>query len=377
MIRIKRITDIERLAETVSKPKDAVPKFGLPGWKMMPLEHKIPMIPGPKGAYSLVRRKVGKKLWGQKLEFDLSDPYCHETKFPYEPLHDEHLLEFFYRPINRKRLLKADLITDDMHVKCTLRDYNEYRKYLRQVHADRVNRELRKRNGLFGEKRALRFAEEQARNEAERLKERETYVTLRQRLTQQRLLEEERKTRELKERACRTARRLKLLRLVRREEQRLLNIKSKERVEQIRQKCKIATEITRRKVIDTLLDWRKKDKARKKGREKRLMEITQQKQKAMEESWRKKQRFQEKEIAKQKVLLQRIDARREKFIENYNNRINKETARMKKLLDDAKLYTNCYMKRRLPDGRMLICCKKYFKNDVKEKFKEKVIRKIQ
>jgi len=48
--------------------------------------------------------------------------------------------------------------------------------------------------------------------------------------------------------------------------------------------------------------------------------------------WRKKQQFQEKNIAKQKVLLQRIDARRQKFIEDYNNKINKETARMKSKL---------------------------------------------
>jgi len=48
--------------------------------------------------------------------------------------------------------------------------------------------------------------------------------------------------------------------------------------------------------------------------------------------WRKKQQFQEKDIAKQKVLLQRIDARRQKFIEDYNNKINKETARMKSKL---------------------------------------------
>lgn len=141
----------------------------------MPLEHKIPMIPGPKDAYSFTRRKVGKKLWGPKFEFDLSDPYCHETKFSYEPLHDEHLLEFFSRPINQKCLLKADLITNDMDVKCSLRDYNAYRKYLRQVHADRVKRELRKRNRLFVERRALCFAEDQARKEAEKYNSRLSY----------------------------------------------------------------------------------------------------------------------------------------------------------------------------------------------------------
>lgn len=115
------------------------------------------------------------------------------------------------------------------------------------------------------------------------MKEREKLASERQRLVQQRLLQEELRIQKLKERACRTTQRLKLLRLVKQEERRLINIKCEERTEQIRQKCKIATEIARRKVIDTLVDWKKKDKARKKAKEKRLLDIKQRKQKDMEE----------------------------------------------------------------------------------------------
>lgn len=78
---------------------------------------------------------------------------------------------------------------------------------------------------------------------------------------------------------------MKLIRLIRREEQRLINIKREERIEQIRQKCKIAMEITRHKMIDTLADWKKRDKARKKSKEKRLMDIVQQKQKDLRERY--------------------------------------------------------------------------------------------
>lgn len=115
------------------------------------------------------------------------------------------------------------------------------------------------------------------------MKEKEKWASEREYLTQQRLLQEELKIRKLKEQAYKTTRRLKLLRLIRQEERRLINIKRNKRIEEIRQKCKIATEIARRKVIDTLVDWKKKDKARKKGKEKRLMNIQQQKEKDMEE----------------------------------------------------------------------------------------------
>jgi hypothetical protein len=50
--------------------------------------------------------------------------------------------------------------------------------------------------------------------------------------------------------------------------------------------------------------------------------------------WRKKQHFQKKDIAIQKMLLQCIDTQRQKFIEDYNKKINKETARMQSKIDD-------------------------------------------
>jgi len=137
----------------------------------MSLERKIPMIPAPKDAYNLTRCKVGKKLWtidGPKLDFDLSDPYHYETQFSYEALHDRHLLGFFTRPINMRYLLKAGLITEDMSVKCSLYEYNVYRQYLRKIHGNRVGKELRKRDCLSAERRILRHAEEQARQQVDR-----------------------------------------------------------------------------------------------------------------------------------------------------------------------------------------------------------------
>lgn len=117
------------------------------------------------------------------------------------------------------------------------------------------------------------------------MKEREKLASERQRLVQERLLQEEFRIQKLKERARKASRRLKLLKLIKQEERRLINIKREERTEHIRQKCKIATEIARRKVIDTLIDWKKKDKAQKKAKEKQLLDNERRKQKKMEERY--------------------------------------------------------------------------------------------
>ncbi|RLU19944.1 hypothetical protein DMN91_008503 [Ooceraea biroi] len=225
---------------------------------MMPLERKIPMIPGPKDAYNLTRCKVGEKVWatdGPRMDFDPSDPCCRETRFSYEALHDQHLLRFFSKPTYRRCLLRASLITKDMDVKCSLREYNAYRKYLRKIYANRIGKELRKRDRLSVERRALRYAEEQARNKAERSSR--FYVNFK---------------------------------------------------------------------------------------------------------WRKKVRVREKDMTIQETLLQRMRTNRQKFINDYKNKINKETARMQKLVDNAKLLTACYARR--PHRRARVCCKQYCGYDI-------------
>lgn len=158
---------LDKVIESIPKPKGAIPNFGLPKWKIMPLESKIPMVPGPEGAYNFTRRKIGKRLWtsSSHAEFNLNDPYCHEIKFTYDALHDEHLVPFFSKAHNIQHLLKTGLITSNLEGKCSLKDYNIYRKYLRNLHTDSIRRELRKRTLLAHEKRVLEYAEEQAQNE--------------------------------------------------------------------------------------------------------------------------------------------------------------------------------------------------------------------
>lgn len=95
------------------------------------------------------------------------------------------------------------------------------------------------------------------------------------------LLQQELKVQKQREKAHQTAQRLKVFNCLKQEERRLRNAKRTEHAERIRQKCKMA----QHKVIDIKVTWKIKNKARKKTKNKRLMDIKQQKQKLMEERY--------------------------------------------------------------------------------------------
>lgn len=61
----------------------------------------------------------------------------------YEPIHDKHLRQYFYSPGNKKFLDGMGLLTKDDEVKCDLKDYNAYRKYVYKVHKNSVLEALR------------------------------------------------------------------------------------------------------------------------------------------------------------------------------------------------------------------------------------------
>lgn len=115
------------------------------------------------------------------------------------------------------------------------------------------------------------------------MKEEEKLTDAKQRVVQRRLMEEKSKIDEQKEKARKAAQRLKSLRLVRQEEQRLMSAKREERAEQIRQRCKVAAEIARRRAIEISKEWERKEKVRAKAVDQRLKDIEQQKRNFAEE----------------------------------------------------------------------------------------------
>lgn len=136
----------------------------------MPLESKIPMVPGPEGAYNFARRKLGERLWisAPDAEFNLSDPYGYEIEWTYDSLHDKHLLPHFSKPNVIRHLLKAGFITKNLDAKCSLRDYNMYRRYLRRLHCDSIKKELNRITKQSIEEKAIQYAQHQAEKEVKR-----------------------------------------------------------------------------------------------------------------------------------------------------------------------------------------------------------------
>lgn len=128
------------------------------------------MVPAPKGAYDFSRRKLGKKLWigSSDAEFNLNDPCNYEMELPYEGFHDKYLTEFYKRPINIQRMIKLGFVTESLDAKCSLKDYNMYRKYLKKLHNDSVRKELRRKDELFIEMKVIKYAEEKAKRDMER-----------------------------------------------------------------------------------------------------------------------------------------------------------------------------------------------------------------
>lgn len=117
-----------------------VPSGILPNCAAVPLQAKLPIIrSGPKGSEAqLARTKLSVRIHSNSdmLDFDLNDPYLYSplTSHYYEPLHDPHLKQHFKQPALRRRLVKNGFITREGRVLCTLKQFNEWRQYIRRIY---------------------------------------------------------------------------------------------------------------------------------------------------------------------------------------------------------------------------------------------------
>ncbi|XP_045781295.1 uncharacterized protein LOC123878213 [Maniola jurtina] len=151
LLTLRKPTELKKVIDSVPKPIRAVPKNGLPLWYRLGLESKLPVPKMPEGKIVFSRGKIGEDVRRVGLgsdapppTFDLTDPYCNNVSYDYVALHDPHLAHHFAQKHARNRMKLLGYCTKDGRAVCSLKEFNQYRKYLYNQFMDRIHMEMKK-----------------------------------------------------------------------------------------------------------------------------------------------------------------------------------------------------------------------------------------
>lgn len=140
LLMLRRKTNADKILSEVPQPKRAIPVNAPPEYYALPLDSKIPILKGPAESLTFSRNKVGREIFASAgTDFDLDDPYCHTVSYDYQQLHDHNLKHIYDIPKNLRHLKDINMIDDNNEVRCTLQQFNEYRRYLKRLYLNKVN----------------------------------------------------------------------------------------------------------------------------------------------------------------------------------------------------------------------------------------------
>ncbi|KAH8402992.1 hypothetical protein KR222_002368 [Zaprionus bogoriensis] len=125
--RRNKLAVVGQLSSKQPSYKTGLPINSLPGWELIPLNCKLPMLKCPGNQVIFSKDKIGNTFKCSMQEFD-SSVTVHIPE--YNPLHDSNLKTFYSNERNLKRLRENGEITDDNEVICNLKDFNQYREDL-------------------------------------------------------------------------------------------------------------------------------------------------------------------------------------------------------------------------------------------------------
>lgn len=96
------------------------------------LNENSPILVAANKLVKLSRNKIGEPLLKptECKDFDLTDPNLYQTSIRYYPLHDPALKAHFQRSVVKKRLLDLNFVSEENDVYCTVREFNNYMRYL-------------------------------------------------------------------------------------------------------------------------------------------------------------------------------------------------------------------------------------------------------
>ncbi|XP_018796845.1 PREDICTED: uncharacterized protein LOC108973811 [Bactrocera latifrons] len=136
--------------------KSGLPINSLPGWELIPLNSKLPMLKCPGNQVIFSKNKIGQSFKHLKQEFD---PSVRESLPEYNPLHDSNLKTFYANERNLKRLRENGEITQNNDVICNLKDFNEYRQQLHKTRLYYVLQELNRQENEQHDRMLINNAE--------------------------------------------------------------------------------------------------------------------------------------------------------------------------------------------------------------------------
>ncbi|XP_011502964.1 PREDICTED: fibrous sheath-interacting protein 2-like [Ceratosolen solmsi marchali] len=329
LITLKKSTYLNKLKEAVPKVKGSIPNFGLPKWKHLPLESKIPMIPGlQENMYTFTRSKLGESLrirFNGFQPFDMSDPYNNEIQLPYEGMHDAHLAHYFRTsPHVQDALIKMGLITPQLDVKCSLKEYNNYRNYLRVMHGKLIRNVLEKRDKILREKKLLNYAENQTLKKIERLKKDE----IRENLLKELKLKETNKLKEILRKDKENDQRVETINEMRYQISQRKKMESKKKRDYIINQRAIMAKKEEQKILNTLNKWHERDCLLRKTKEQNLLKIH-----------NNKKALQEEQIEKELLVKEYAEKIKKSFLNKYQRKLEENKKKSLLLLKKDDPYT--------------------------------------
>lgn len=310
LMTLRKPTELRKVINSIPKPGRSVPKNGLPLWYKLGLECKLPVPKIPIGKIIFSRGKIGEDVRRLGLEgegpqpsFDLTDPYCRNVSYEYIPEHDPHLANYFAQKAARTRMKDLGFVTKDGRAVCSLKDFNQYRKYLYNQFMDRIHVEIKKLDERARDDLTLKMVDRDVERRHLRFIKSERAREHLERAAQEHADEFAERKRMAKERDKIIQQRMKYLSEFK-EQQRLHHAaKGREKETRIKQRVQAAAELELRRKIMLVRSW----KVNERKRLNRLKHEKAQKQAALEkqanDKWIQRIDSQNQKILKEEMLL--------------------------------------------------------------------------
>ncbi|OWR54243.1 fibrous sheath-interacting protein 2 [Danaus plexippus plexippus] len=310
LMTLRKPTELKKVIDSIPKPIRAVPKNGLPLWYRLGLECKLPVPKMPAGKIIFSRGKIGEDVRRLGLgtnaprpTFDLTDPYCNNVSYDYVPMHDPHLAHHFAQKPARNRMKLLGYCTKDGRAVCSLKEFNQYRKYLYNQFMDRIHMEMKMLDERARDDLTLKRVEGDVARRLQVFTKSERAREHLEKVAQEHADEWAEKKRQAKEQEKKIQARMKYLAEFNEKQRKDRAARAHEKQNRIKQRVQAAAEMELRRKITMVRQWRTNEKKRLN----RLKQEREAKQKRLEDEanskWKARVEAQNLKIQEEALLL--------------------------------------------------------------------------